>query len=156
MSAAPGITIRPAGQADNDAIWALYRQAMHVHIERIWGWDETWQRNDFAAAMANVATRIVEVEGALGGYYQVDRRGQDDYLRMLILAPEVRGQGIGAAVLASVLDASMAAGRGLQLRVFKVNPDAMRFYLRQGWQMLAEEEHAFRMVPALTPSARDT
>jgi hypothetical protein len=58
--------------------------------------------------------------------------------------------------LASVLDASMAAGRGLQLRVFKVNPDAMRFYLRQGWQMLAEEEHAFRMVPALTPSARDT
>lgn len=59
---------------------------------------------------------------------------------MLILRQDMRSKGIGAWVLNEILKASRSEGKKLSLRVFKVNMNALRFYLREGWHIAAKEE----------------
>ncbi len=28
-------------------IWQIYENALQAHIEKIWGWDYAWQKQDF-------------------------------------------------------------------------------------------------------------
>ena len=84
-------------------------------------------------------TRVVEVDGQFAGYVQVDGGEAEDYLSMLVLAPDFRSQGLGAHLLAGIERESRSIGRSLYLRVFHTNISARRFYERQGWAMDADE-----------------
>jgi len=122
-------------QAALRALWALYEAAMRGHIEAIWGWDPAWQAADFSQAYAKLPTYLIERDGATCGYLQLELRPDDVYVRMLIVAPEARSQGIGAAVLAALVARAARAGRTVCLRVFRINQAAYRFYQRAGWRL---------------------
>jgi len=141
------ISTRPALDSDKAGIWQLYQSALKAHIETIWGWDEAWQADHFEQAWAAASTSVVEVDGRFAGYTQVDTGELDDYLRMLILLPEWRSHGVGAHLLATILEAARGEGRGLALRVFRTNGSARRFYEREGWQVVADEGDFLRMLP---------
>jgi ribosomal protein S18 acetylase RimI-like enzyme len=134
------ITTRTALVHEKNAILSLYEQAMRSHIEAIWGWNQSWQENDFDNAFQNSQTYVIENQSILLGYFQIDPNEDHDYLRMLILKPEVRSLGVGAKLLSQILGIAQYNGKALMLRVFKVNVDAKRFYEREGWMVIAEEE----------------
>ena len=149
MTAVPVLTARAAVDSDRAALWTLYQQAMRAHIEQIWGWNEVWQQDYFDNAWSGAATYVIEIDGVFGGYYQLEQREQQTYLCMLILAPHFRSQGFGARMLARLREASAAKGCGLRLRVFKVNSAAKRFYLREGWSVVGEDEAGYFMEPGI-------
>lgn len=145
--AMPHMSTRPAGAHDKPALWRLYEEALRQHIETIWGWDLAWQQAYFDKAFLASSTRVVEVDGRLAGYLQIDRQAEEDYLGMLILDSAARSQGVGARLLASARMESRQAGRGLSLRVFRTNTAARRFYEREGWTLVADEGNFLLMRP---------
>jgi hypothetical protein len=65
------MTVRPATDSDRTALFDLHRAVFHGHIEKIWGWGESWQRSNFAAEFAYATTSVIEVDGQTVGYFQV-------------------------------------------------------------------------------------
>jgi len=139
------IAARVALPQDRDAIRHFYEQAMRNHIEINWGWDQSWQDNDFNNAFQSSLTYVIESGSTLLGYFQIDQNENHDHLRMLILKPSARSVGIGAKVLSRILEITHDNGKTLLLRVFKSNVNAKRFYEREGWVVLAEEDSFFLM-----------
>jgi ribosomal protein S18 acetylase RimI-like enzyme len=133
------ISTRPAKASDKPGIWRLYEDALRHHIEAIWGWDGAWQTAYFDQAFISLQTQVVEVDGQLAGYLQVDGGEVEDYLSMLVLAPAYRSLGVGARLLSETLADSRSKARGLYLRVFRTNNNARRFYERHGWAVVADE-----------------
>jgi ribosomal protein S18 acetylase RimI-like enzyme len=149
----PFVSARPARDDDKPAIWQLYEEALRQHIETIWGWDADWQQAYFEQAFLAMSTRVVELDGRVAGYLQIDREADEDYLSMLILDPAARSCGVGARLLSAILAESKARGRGLYLRVFRTNTAARRFYEREGWALVADEGNFLVMRPgARAPS----
>jgi ribosomal protein S18 acetylase RimI-like enzyme len=95
----PSYEIRPATDAYRPAVGEIYAALFRGDIERIWGWDETWQRENFAAEWEASETRIIEVAGRLAGYLQRQFREDHDYLLSLGLIPEMQGRGIGSSIM---------------------------------------------------------
>ncbi|HWR77993.1 MAG TPA: GNAT family N-acetyltransferase [Thiobacillus sp.] len=147
------IAARAALPQERGAIRQLYEQAMRNHIETIWGWDQLWQDNDFDSTFQSSLTYVIESDSTLLGYFQVDQNENHDYLRMLILKPTARSTGIGAKILSRILEIAHDNGKTLMLRVFKLNVDAKRFYEREGWMVLAEEDAFFLMGHSSNPVA---
>jgi ribosomal protein S18 acetylase RimI-like enzyme len=143
------ITTRSAHADDRAAIWTLYQSAMRPHIAAIWGWDDVWQIADFGKAFSDAATLVVETDSAFSGYIQLDINAAEIYLRMIVLAPHVRSLGIGAQLVAQINRISQQAGYAMQLRVFRVNVAAQRFYQREGWRVTAEDDVFFLMAHPL-------
>jgi hypothetical protein len=74
------ITTRLATTADRLLMYSLYKEAMKGYIERIWGWDEPWQKNDFENALKSASSYIVESNSNFAGYFQ-DQHGRKAFLR---------------------------------------------------------------------------
>lgn len=139
------ITTRIATLNDMSLIYALYREAMKDYIERIWGWDESWQINDFTKTFESVTTHVIENDAEFSGYFQLELGKHSDYLRMFIVSPRMRCAGIGQQLLNNILNTSHKNGRKLILRVFKINTDAIRFYVRNGLKITGEEDKFYLM-----------
>ncbi|GGC64490.1 GNAT family N-acetyltransferase [Undibacterium terreum] len=139
------ISTRLTVAEDKLMMWALYESAMKPYIEAIWGWDQAWQDADFEKGFASSANYVVEADGVFSGYVQLDEGGDENYLRMLILAPSLRSKKVGALLLGEFLNRSREAGRDMRLRVFRINSGAKRFYEREGWQVASEDEVFFLM-----------
>ena len=64
--------IRDAAISDYDAIYALKSASVRPYVERIWGWDENYQRKDFEEDFVAISQfRVVEAEGAFAGFLQL-------------------------------------------------------------------------------------
>jgi ribosomal protein S18 acetylase RimI-like enzyme len=74
---------------------------------------------------------------AIGRLY-IDRWPRDHCIIDIAFLPEHRRHGLGAALLADLLDEAAAAGKAVTIHVEKFNP-AMRLYRRLGFK--TEEEH---------------
>lgn len=79
--------------------------------------------------------------GLLSMFLQVPQTEPDEpagryaLISDLVVLPEGRGRGIGAALLARAEERAEAAGAGvLRLEVMAENREARRFYRRHGWQ----------------------
>lgn len=79
----------------------------------------------------------LEVGGALSGLAELSfgyPGPGDGYLGLMILVPEARGQGLGAAFLAEVEARARRAGaRALFLAVLEENPRGRAFWAREGF-----------------------
>ena len=60
-------SLRHASAADRDFLWDLYCTTMRVVIATTWGWEESWQRTDFARKFTQCEVSIIEIDGQPGG-----------------------------------------------------------------------------------------
>lgn len=79
--------------------------------------------------LATCDVTVAEKGGIARGFIAVDGEG---FVAGFYLAPEVRGRGVGRALL----DRAKAAGRPLTLWTFVANEGARRFYAREGFSEL--------------------
>jgi GNAT superfamily N-acetyltransferase len=77
--------------------------------------------------LATCEVTVAERSGAIAGFLAL---GADGFVSALYLAPEARGRGIGAALVAV---AKARCPGGLTLWTFVANGPARRFYARQGF-----------------------
>ena len=125
------MNIRPMTMADYDAVMALMQGTPGVAVRAA----------DAPEAIARYLARNPDLslvaegdEGLVGCVFcgHDDRRG---YLHHVVVAPAVRGQGIGRALVAHALDGLAALGiLKTHLDVFADNDPALAFWDATGWQ----------------------
>jgi ribosomal protein S18 acetylase RimI-like enzyme len=129
------ITIRPAG--DSDRAWAA----------RLMADSDPWKtlRRGYDACLAACETpsdvlEIAEAGGQRCGFVLVRPRGVAGapYLVSIAVVETVRGQGVGAALLAHVEAAYGPRSSHLFLCVSSFNARARAFYVRHGFEAVGE------------------
>jgi GNAT superfamily N-acetyltransferase len=139
--------LRPAGRADEEAMYSLHRDAMRAHIDAIWGWNEEWQRAHFAAHYAPARNAIIVRCGAMAediGRISLTRHWRKIFLRDIELAAHARNHGVGSAIVAAVLQLARAESRCVELLVLHRNP-AQRLYARLDFKVIGDDGARLRM-----------
>ena len=132
------LTLRPYGDADEDAAIELWRrtwQKHYPHIDfaaRVPWWRERWRKELVPVATITLAER----EGAIIGFVTVDRKSR--YLDQFVVAPEAWGSDVAKALMD---EAKRQSPTGLDLLVNKDNARAIRFYEKHGFAYAGEDKN---------------
>ena len=139
------IVLRPAAGSDRAFLFDLFACTMQPVIERTWGWDEKWQRANFARRFEGYDVSVIEIDARpIGGLF-LEHRPQDIYIHEIQILPEYQGRGIGTAVLRGVIERASSRGVAVALSVVPANPRARRLYERLGFEVVAIESPFIRM-----------
>lgn len=151
----PPLEIRDAGSDDYEAIFGLHEALFKEGIERIWGWDDSRQRENFADECRTVMTRSLFWAEQWIGYVQLKEEADCLYLLCLAVTPDFQGMGIGRSVMAGLQLEAAGCALPLRLWVFRTNPRAEQFYSRLGFRVSGLNEHLVRMewLPSLGPGS---
>ena len=120
-------------------IWNLFVNTMKPYVENIWGWEIDWQINNFQSSYKTLNTSRLRINGFDIGYIQYELRENATHLKMLIIAPEHQNKNLGSRVLDLVQNFQI--GKPLELRCFKINTRAIKFYLSESFEQIAEEDN---------------
>lgn len=144
--------LRGAEVGDEPLLYALHRDALRDYVEATWGWEEDWQRQYFRTHY-RPADNVVIVDRADRresggerdiGRISVTRHWHKLFLRDIELASAHRGQGLGSALLRTVLDMAAADGKRVELHVLRCNP-AQRLYSRLGFRVASGDDARWLM-----------
>jgi GNAT superfamily N-acetyltransferase len=102
------------------------------------------QHGQYRANYPEPVFLVLAGSAGLAGRFYLCRQGQDIRLIDILLAPVLRNQGIGAALLAALIDLARRDGCSVSLQVGKLNP-AQSLYRRLGFVENADVGHAWLM-----------
>lgn len=142
------VTLRPIREEDLEFLLRLYATTRADEMAMVTDWSdeqkEWFVRMQFQAQHAwyqehygDAQFDLVLMDGVPVGRLYVHRRPAEIRLVDISLVPELRGQGIGSALLRELMAESEAAGKPLTIHVEKYNP-AMRLYLRLGFKPIED------------------
>jgi len=141
------LVLRPVTDGDRAFLVELYGSTRDEELSQV-AWPEgqreafvlmQFQAQDtqYRANNPHASFHVVEVGGRQAGRLYVDRRTADIRVIDIALLPGFRGRGIGAGLLAGLLEEAAATGRTVSLHVEVHNP-AVRLYSRLGFEAVAE------------------
>lgn len=133
------IVLVPAQQDDAEQLVALRIAAMRDSLTRVGRFDPQRARMRFLSGFVPAQTRHIEVAGRRVGLVTVKAAADALLLDHLYLHPDSQGEGIGAMVLARIIDEARAQGLPLKVGALR-DSDANRFYLRHGFKLVGQEE----------------
>jgi GNAT superfamily N-acetyltransferase len=142
------VSLRPIREADMEFLLRLYATTRADEMAMVTDWSdeqkEWFVRMQFQAQHAwyqehygDAQFDLVLIDGAPAGRLYVHRRAKEIRLVDISLMPELRGTGIGSAMLRELMSEAEAAGKPLTIHVEKYNP-AMRLYLRLGFKPIED------------------
>ncbi|MBL7963242.1 MAG: GNAT family N-acetyltransferase [Flavobacteriales bacterium] len=144
------VSVRPATAADLHAIHAIAHCAWPVAYGQILSPDQLAYMLERMYALSALREQVLkghryllaEADGGpigFAGYEHAYRSTRHTRLHKLYVLPEVKGLGVGRALLGAVASAARAAGDDhLELNVNRFNP-ARHWYARQGFQIVRDE-----------------
>lgn len=104
-----------------------------------------WHAPSFRASLGGTENYRVDLGGEPAGVLRYSRGTGGLYVHDMHLLPQLRGRGIGTALLRLVEERARKLGaRAVRMRVFEDNP-ALRLYERSGYARTGEEEFLLRM-----------
>ena len=164
MTFSETLAVVPAELADAPAILALQKIAFEPEARASQMWEipplqETVESLREHIRMATVL-KAVDGERLLGSVRGIVT-GSACLIRVLMVAPEVQGKGLGARLLRAIEDAHPAAER-FDLTTNMVMVGNVRFYLSHGYEVVEQVQHSptirlacmrkFRAAGASTPA----
>ncbi len=127
-------TIKKALSSDKEIIYAIKKSSVFSYVDKIWGWDEKFQRNDFDRDFLHIEQfSVVEVNEKLCGFVQVYEHDNTVELVEIHLIPEIQGNGIGSKIINTILKKAKSENKTVRLGCFKENCKATKLYLRLGF-----------------------
>ena len=136
--------IRIATPNDHDLIYTLKAESVRPYVEKIWGWDENYQKKDFDSDFSNIEQfHVIEIDNSFVGFVQY--YFEDPYLEVveIHLLPECRCKGIGSDILRNLQKGCIAQDRKIRLGCFKENHRAKQLYLNLGFIQTEETDTHF-------------
>ena len=133
------IALIAAHEDDAEQLVALRIAAMRDSLARIGRFDPQRARERFLSGYSPAHTRHIEVAGRRIGFVAVKPQADALLLDHLYIRPGSQGQGIGAIVLARIIDEARALCLPLKVGALR-DSDANRFYQRHGFKLVTQEE----------------
>jgi len=133
------VSLTPVDQSDAEALVQLRIEAMRESLERIGRFDAVRARERFLSGFSPEHTRHIEFEGRRAGFVVVRPQADCLLLDHLYIHPTSQGLGIGAAVLADVIEQATAQGLAVRVGALRES-DSNRFYARHGFQLVEQTE----------------
>lgn len=144
----PGISLRPATDADQEFLIGVYAGTRADELAQT-GWDDTqkdafirWQyamqKQEYEARYPDARYDVILVDAVPAGRIWV---GADDtQIRLLDIAviPEFQNRGVGAHLLRQLMDEATRDNKPLRHMVFVLNENAFRFYERLGFKTIED------------------
>lgn len=128
---------------DYDFIYDVKKITLRSHIEKIWGWNEEYQQNDFSKSFIPDRNNIIVLNDVNIGVLEIIEEDKIISIAELEILPEFQGKGIGSAILKEVLKDAKRKKKKVQIGCFKVNEGAKALYLRLGFKIIDETETHF-------------
>ncbi|MFF1359624.1 GNAT family N-acetyltransferase [Streptomyces sp. NPDC058297] len=142
-SAAPTsvLQVRLATVEDHQWLFKLHEQAHMELVERAYGpWNKDQQRAFFSPVVNDHEVFIFsDGDRQVGAVYLGERDGEV-WLELVEVLPEFQRRGYGTRVLRWVVARASEQGMGTLLQVHRVNEDARRLYLSEGFTSAGETE----------------
>ncbi|MGW1024764.1 GNAT family N-acetyltransferase [Streptomyces sp. NPDC002577] len=139
MSAQGGSwVLRSAVQADIEVLAELRATVMRADLERLGRYDEHRVRQRLRDTFSPQHTSVIMIDGELAGCVTVRPVEDRQLLEHFCLAPHRQGQGLGSAVLRTVLERTDAQGMAVGLNVLQGSA-ARRLYERHGFVVESQD-----------------
>ncbi|SDY46836.1 Acetyltransferase (GNAT) family protein [Proteiniborus ethanoligenes] len=135
--------LKKATLEDYDFIYGVKKRTLRSHIEKIWGWDEEYQKKDFSENFIPSRNNIILVNDINIGVLEVAEEDKIIHITELEILPEFQGKGIGSEVIKDILKDGKEKGKKVKIGCFKINEGAKSLYLRLGFKILDETETHF-------------
>ncbi len=124
------VTVTEMREADRPALRRLYLEARRASA--LWEASAALALEDFDAAVAGELVLAARRDGRIAGF--VSAWLPDNFIHLLFVAPTALRSGVGGALLAACLE---RIGRPATLKCLQANADALAFYRRHGWEIVA-------------------
>lgn len=125
---------RPATPGDHDLIYGLKAASIRPYVEKIWGWDEEYQRGEFDRDFAAIEEyQVIEVDSRFAGFVQACFAYPYYEVIEIHLLPKYRSRGIGSEILRYIQENCIAQGSKIRIGCFKENRRAKALYQRLGF-----------------------
>jgi ribosomal protein S18 acetylase RimI-like enzyme len=157
------VKLREAVAEDSDFVFDVRRQAFRDYVLRSEGWSDARELELHLERFARQRFRIIAAEGIDAGYIATHLYPQATterpaclYLHQLMVLPAFQSRGIGLACLRLLRTEAQALRLPVRLRVLRVNPRALQFYVRAGCQIVDESEShiSLELAARARPHAR--
>jgi GNAT superfamily N-acetyltransferase len=137
--------LRAAEPADVEAIAELRATVMRPDLTRLGRFDEHRVRQRLRDSFSPRHTSVIVAAGAFAGCVTVRPAEDGRWLEHFYLAPGLQGQGLGSAVLRTLLRRIDADGALVRLNVLR-GSTAQRLYERHGFTVEAQDPVDVYMV----------
>ena len=138
------IRLREARESDFAFVRAVYFETMRSIIERLFGWDEGRENQNFSQFFKIEEAKIIMADGQDVGWIQEQADESTINLGSFYVTPVMQRQGVGTQVLRILLTSARNQAKSITLAVVKINP-AVQFYAKRGFRITHEDEHKFYM-----------
>ncbi len=143
------VELRAAHNDDVAFARNLYFETMHEIIERLFGWDQNREEQNFARFFRLDEVSIITADGKDVGWIQTQIFEKVINLGSFYIAPWMQRRGIGTEVLRMLLERAAQESKTVTLAVAKINP-AREFYEKRGFRTTHEDAHKFYMSTSST------
>lgn len=144
--------LKPAGPADRDELRRVYastreeelattdwgEEQKRIFVEQQFSAQDAYYRQYYVGARFD----LILADGKVAGRLYVDRDQErfpgEIRLMDITILPELRGRGIGSAILADLMEEAGAQGRTLTIHVERFNR-ALALYRRLGFRQLEDK-----------------
>jgi len=139
--------LRKATISDFGFIFRVYRTTMKEYIEQIWEWDDGAQRQHYEQSFSADDYKIIQLDNDDIGVVSMLPMDEYDFLARIEIMPDYQNQGIGTAIMQSLIEHAKETKHPIMLRVFKINP-AQNLYKRLGFQTMRQDDIHYDMFYA--------
>jgi ribosomal protein S18 acetylase RimI-like enzyme len=119
---------------------------MKEYVEKVWGWDEAWQKTYCLQHFDPEALQIVVLDCTDIGCISVADRDRELFLRSIEIMPEYQNKGIGTFLIKEIILHAQRENKPVALQVLKTNTRARILYQRLGFSDCGETETHYRMT----------
>jgi len=130
--------LKSAAMDNYDFIYNVKKLTLKEHIERIWGWDEAYQQNDFRQCFIPQKNKIIVYDNEEIGYVETNEEDNIVHIVELEILPKFQGEGIGSSIIKDIIEYADASEKKVRIGCFKINTGATRLYERLGFKVLEE------------------
>lgn len=139
--------LRPVAPGDDGFLFELFvtsRPEVATLPEPLLRTQFRSQAMSYKAQYPGAEHSVIVVEGRPVGQMMVDRSAERLHVVDIALVPQMRGQGVGTALLQGLQAEAASAGLPLRLSVYEANP-ARRLYERLGFSVFETQPPYLRM-----------
>ncbi|MDD3722394.1 MAG: GNAT family N-acetyltransferase [Lutibacter sp.] len=130
--------LRNVKKSDFEKIFEIKKNSIRPLVEKIWGWDESYQRKIHEQNFIASDTKLIEYNKQKIGCIVIKETDSEIYIENLLIEKKFQNLGIGKEVMERIIERANSEKKLIRLQVLKINIKAQRFYRNLGFEKTSD------------------